>query len=400
MAFSIKKFFSSALNAVFGKAAMVKKLPAKSVSPLADRLLVDAIRLAELPSPAPAEEPRAALVLERLKTSGLLPSVNDAGDIMVRLHSEQSVDEAPILLFTDLGSKRWHPTESLARLDAENAVGAGLSDSLGTAALLSMAENFQAGALSPHRDLLLLFTAKSLDDPALSFGPILHSPADRPFAAIGVRGLSLNRIIHSVGSYRVKITVSSETESGAESKAGGHSPNTVTKTLIDTARTLLGIAWDAEGKTRMFIRRLEALTVYGLTPQEGVLELEIESSEGALLEMAMNAVKATAEKIGGQANLKTETALLSYIPTGKPEKSIELFEMLRKLTREHRIKMAEENGADPASFFTSEEIPALSIGIALGREGAHRDLINIDSLEQGRLILEKFILEIGARNGF
>jgi hypothetical protein len=399
MAFSFKNLFSRAANTLFGKAAMAKKSPAKSPSPRADLLLADAIRLAELPSPAPAEEPRAAFVLERLGSFGFLPAVNEAGDIMVRLHSEQSTDEAPILLFTDLGSKRWHPAESLARLDAENAAGAGLSDSLGTAALLSIAEHCRSGAFFPQRDLLLLFTAKSLDDPNISFGPILNSPRDRPFAAIGVRGFSLDRIIHSVGSYRVKITVLGETNGGEQSKAGGNGPNAVTETLIDTARTLLGIAWDAEGKTKMFIRHLEALTVYGLTPQEGALELEIESSEGALLEMAMNAVKATAGKIGEQAKLKTETELLSYIPTGKPEKSLELFEILRKLTKEQRIKITEENGADPASFFTSEDIPALSMGIALGREGAHRDVINIDSVERGLLVLEKFIVETGARNG-
>ena len=392
MGLSFKNFFSRAANILFSRATLAKKPQAKSSSPLADRLLVDAIRLAELPSPAPGEEPRAAFTLERLKSFGLLPVVTGAGDIMVRLHSERSADEAPVLLFTDLGSKRWHPTESLARLDAENAAGAGLSDSLGAAALLSIAEHFEAGASQYQRDLLLLFTARPLDDPAISFGPILHSPQDRPFAAIGVRGLSLDRIIHSIGSYRVKITVSGETGNDA-------APNKVTETLIDTARTLLGIAWDGEGKTKMFIRRLEALTVYGLTPQEGTLELEIESSEGALLEMAMNAVKATAGKIGEQANLKTETALLSYIPPGKPEKSLELFEILRKLTREQRIKISEENGADPASFFTSEDIPALSMGIALGREGARRDSITIDSVEQGRLILEKFIVETGARNG-
>jgi hypothetical protein len=392
MAFSIKKLFFSPVDAFFRKAAKALKPSAKAVSSSTDQLLVDAIRLAELPSPAALEEPRAAFVLERLKSLVLLPEVNDSGDILVRLHSEKAADEAPILLFTDLGSKRWHPTESLAQLDAEKAIGAGLSDSLGTAALLSIAEHCQTGAFFPPRDLLLLFTAKSLDDPNISFGPLLNSPQNRPFAAIGVRGLSLDRIIHSIGSYRVKITVSGETNSAA---AGAS--NKVTETLIDTARTLLSIAWDAEGKTKMFIRRLEALTVYGLTPQEAVLELEIESSEGSLLEMAMNAVKATAGKIGETANLKTDTALLSFIPPGKPEKSMELFEILRKLTKEQRIKISEENGADPASFFTSEDIPALSMGIALGREGAERDIINIDSVEKGRLILERFIIETCAR---
>jgi hypothetical protein len=367
---------------------------------LADRLLADAIRLAELPSPVLLEEPRAAFVLERLKSIGLMPAGNESGDILARLHSEDARDEAPVLLFTDLGSKRWHPMESLARLDAENAVGAGLSDSLGTAAILSIVENCQNGGFQCERDLLLFFAAKSLDDPNISFGPILESPQDRPFAAIGVRGLSLDHIIHSVGSYRVRITVAPNIiADNAKADAAQLEPNKTAETLISIARTLLGIAWDAEGKTKMFIRRLEAITVYGLAPQEGVLELEIESSEAQLLEMAMNAVKATVGKIGEQAKLKTDTILLSYIPAGKGEKSLELFEILRKLTNEQRIKITEENGADPASFFTACDIPALSMGIALGVEGAKRDVISIDSLEKGRFILERFIAETGARNG-
>jgi hypothetical protein len=92
--------------------------------------------------------------------------------------------------------------------------------------------------------------------------------------------------------------------------------------------------------------------------------------------------------------------LLSFIPPGNPEKSRELFEIVRKLTKDQHIKITEENGADPASFFTGVDIPALSLGIALGREGTDRDIINLDSVEKGRTVLERLIMETGARNGF
>ena len=396
MGISLKNMFSQTINALFGGSAKVLR-PAAKATPLTDRLLVDAIRLAELPSPAPNEEPRAAFVHERLKSLGFSPVVNDSGSILVRLHADKSGDVEPVLLFTDLGTKRWHPSESLARLDAENAVGAGLSDSLGSAALLSIAENFYSSMeQSMKRDILLLFNARTMDDPDINFSPILNDPVNRPIAAIGVRGFSLDRIIQSVGSYRVKITVTE----GEDRLPAEINSNKVTETLIDTARTLLGIAWDTEGKTKMFIRHLEALTVYGLTPQEGLLELEIESSEAAHLDMAMNAVKATAGKISEKANLQTETGLLSYIPPGKPEKSKDLFEILRKLCREQHLKIREESGADPAAFFSGDGIPALSMGISLGREGKERDVINIDSVEKGFLILERFIIEAGTYYGF
>jgi putative aminopeptidase FrvX len=386
MAFSVKKALLRGVNAISGKAAKIFHRPRKSSAPLADRLLVDALRIAELPSPAPGEEPRASFVLERLKQFYLVPKVTEPGNIMVRLHAEDAKDESPILLFTRLGSERWHPTECLARLDAENAVGAGLSDSLGAAALLSMAENYAAGDFRPGRDLLLLFTAQAPENPGNGFGAILQDPVNRPFAAIGVRGFSLDRIIHSTGSYCLRITLSTETNENS---------NRLALTLIDIARSVLGITWDGEGKTRLFIRRIEAETVYGLAPSEGILEIEIESVEGALLELAMNAVKATAEKISAASQLKCETVLLSYIPPGVPEKSAVLFEKLRSIARELRIKVQEESGADSASFFTAEGIPALSLGIALGKEGVRTDTIRIDSLEKGRRFLERLVMEAG-----
>jgi hypothetical protein len=401
MGFSLKNWLQSTVDALFSKKAKTVRNRPQSLQ--AERLLVDAIRLAELPSPAPGEEPRAGFVLERLKSFNLLPEVSEAGDILVRLYRGETEDEAPILLFSDLGSRRWHPGESLARLDAENATGAGLSDSLGSAALLSIAEQWQSGDFRtgksgdmPARGLLLLFTAKSLDDPTIGFAPILKNTRYRPFAAIGVRGLSLDRIIRPTGSYRLKITISAATP--AHKKENFQIGNKVTETLIDTARTLLGITWDTGEKTKLFIRHLEAQTVYGQTPEEGLVELEIESSESALLDLAMNAVKATAGKIGEAAGLKTETAFLSFIPPGNPDISRVLYDMLGKLLRERHIRAHEETAADPASFFSGDGIPALSMGIALGHEGTERDTVNIDSIEEGRLILEKLIAETGARN--
>jgi hypothetical protein len=375
------------LHSLTGKTERFLNHSRRPVSPLADRLLADALRLAELPSPVPGEEPRSLFVLDRLKRCGFVPAVTKSGNIVVRLHAEDAPEE-PILLFTDLGSVRWHPTESLARLDAENATGAGICDSLGPAALLSVAENFYSGEFRKKRDLTLLFTVRMLDDPENNFPFFFAGPARRPAAAIGVRGLSLGILVHPTGFCRLEIHVSSDREDPA---------NEVTRTLINTARTILDIRWDGEGKTSVFVRRIEAAAAWGRTPAGGILELEIESGEGNLLELAKNAITATAEKIGEEAGLKVEAALLSFVPPGDRETGKPLFDLALRILKEQRIKTSEENGADPASLFSSGGIPALSVGIALGREGVERDIIRIESVETGRRFLERFISEIGEK---
>ena len=135
MFFQAKNLMIRGLRFLTGKTERLFPHPRGPVNPLADRLLADALRLAELPSPVPGEEPRSLFVLDRLKRCGFVPAVTKSGNIIVRLHTEGAHEE-PVLLFTDLGSMRWHPTERLARLDAETAAGAGLGDSLGPAALI------------------------------------------------------------------------------------------------------------------------------------------------------------------------------------------------------------------------------------------------------------------------
>jgi hypothetical protein len=397
----LQKDIIRGLNVLSGKAALVFHGPKKPSSPLADRLLADALRLAEIPSPTSKEEQRAAFVLERLRSLGLVPQVDDEGNVLVRIHAASVVDEPPLLLFTDLGTKRWHPLESLARLDPGHAYGAGLGDVLGAAALLSVAEGVTTGLCKSSRDLLLLFAARTFDDPETDVFRSFTGPMHRPFAAIGVRAFMLGSVvIHTQGIYRIDISFSldREEQAGGEDRkkapkrpASPDASGLVVSALLSTARKLSGIHWDANDTTKAYIHRVEAAARFGKTPSEGILELELESSDPTLLDMAMNAVKATAEGTGDRRDLKVTVNVSSFIPVGDPEVSAELARIVQGIMKEQRIKMAVEGGADPSAFLSNQGIPALSLGLVQGQEGLVKDTIEIASIEKGRILLERII---------
>ncbi|MDR3138690.1 MAG: hypothetical protein LBT95_03340 [Treponema sp.] len=408
MVFSkIKKLGFRLYNSLAGKAARVFHRPRKVKAPLADMLLADALRLAEIPSPTPGEEQRAVFVLERLKTLGLIFNTDDEGNILVRLHSPQAADERPLLLFAPLGSGRWHPLESLSRLDAQNALGAGLADTLGSAALLSLAETFVAGKLKNCRDLLLLFAVRSLDDPENRVFPsLLENSRYYPFAALGVQGLSLGRVItHARGSYRILISVSQNDTEEDKKKTilpAGKAPpdepaepsNRVTDFLITAARELLNLPWEGEGKTDLYIRCLEAETLFGRTPLEGRLEIELDFSAGSSPEKLFQTLNTVVETLARGTDLKIKIRITSFIPAGDIGINAPLTALLKTVMKEQRIKIKEEGGPDPSAFFAGPGIPALSLGIALGREGGSRDLIEIASVEKGRLLLENLAFRL------
>jgi hypothetical protein len=397
-----QKLIIRGVNTLSFRARWLLHVPRKPRFPLADRLLTDALMLAEIPSPTEHEGQRSFFVLERLKSLGFSPLLDETGTILTRVHAKELANLPPLLLFTNLGSSRWHPLESLSRLDAENARGAGLADSLGAAALLSVAEGVSTGRLETSRELILLFSADSFDTPECGiFLPVTKNEANRPIAAIGVRGLRLGTIVKNAwGIYRMKIAISLDTGKGerkegrpkkAETRVVPGSSGLVVETLLDTAHKLAGITWDCEGTTRLYIRRIEAETTFGRIPSEGLLEIELESSDGALLDMAMKTVKATVETAAASPELKTEVLITSFIPVGDASVNNTLMKAVKGIMKGQRIKVQEENGADIAACLSIRGIPALSLGIASGREGMVRDTIEIDSIERGRVLLEALI---------
>lgn len=364
----------------------------KSESPLADRLLADALRIAEIPSPTAREEQRAAFVLERLRSLGLNPQVDEDGNILARVTCPDPEEPRPILVLAELPSPRWHPLESLSRLDADRAYGAGLSDSLGPATLLSLAETLQSGSLAITKDVLLLFAARPLDDPRGSvLRRLAEDPHDRPSVALGLRGLSLGTVpTKSLGTYRIEVRVRTDAEiSDTDPKPGSadRGPGSAVDAVVALARTLTGITWDAERRTTCTVRRIEAGAGFGHEPTEGLLDIELESPDEAVLEIAMKAATATAESRGRQANLQTQVTIAGYVPVGDPGAGAGLSKLVIQALKEQHIKVREESGADPAAFLSSRGIPAVSVAVASGREGLDRDEIEVDSIEKGRRLL-------------
>lgn len=394
----VQKKIGRGIDTLTGKAVLWFRRPKKPVFPLADRLLADALRLAEIPSPTRREERRVAFVLERLNALGLISRIDKNGNVLVRIHSAEVVDEPPLLLFTDLGSKRWHPLESLSRLDAVHASGAGLGDVLGAAALLSVAENIAGGRSVCRRDLLLLFAARSFDDPETDvFSSITEIPMNRPCAAVGVWGFTLGSVrAHTQGTYRINIAFSLDHKKESD-KTDAPSPdraNLVLDALLPTAQKLSRLTGDTHNALHFYTRRLEVGTGFGRIPSEGLLEIELESSDPSLLDKTMNQVKAAAEGAGEGKPLKITVDITSFIPVGDPAVNAGLFQEIREIMKELRIKINEENGSDPSAFLSNQGIPALSLGIVYGREGLHKDEIEIGSIEKGRLLLEKIITQV------
>ncbi|GEM_PF-797328 len=391
----IQNSMARAARFVRGNAASMLGFLRQARSPLAERLLADALRMAGIPSPTHNEERRAAFVVERLASLGISAVVDEDGNVLARIQCAEPLDGAPLLLFADLGSSRYHPLESLSRLDVDMAYGAGLADALGAAALLSLAESLLSGDALSRRELLLLFAAHALDNPAGGvFSRLAESAADRPVAALGLRGFALGSLVtRPQGTYRIEVKLRTdedardETDEGQPARPGAPEPASAVDAAVLVARKLSGVVWDADKQTACRIRRVEAGTGFGRHPTEGIVDIELESSNAAVLELAMKAAVATAESTGREAKARTEVSVVGYVPVGDAAVNKDLIQLALRGMKELRVKVRESAGPDPAAFLTGLGIPALAIGVALGREGLKTDQVVLDSLERGRKLV-------------
>jgi acetylornithine deacetylase/succinyl-diaminopimelate desuccinylase-like protein len=389
-------FFKNAvqmgLTILSGKVSFLLRKPKKPVFPLADRLLADAFRLGQIPSPTEQEKERAFFVAERLQSLNLPYTVDNAGNILVHLHSIKEeladISSEPLLVFTRMVSERWNSLDSLGKLELQYARGAGLADALGPAALLSLAEAYALGRLSPGRDIQLFFSAIHFDDPySDAFSLFTSNHYYRPAAAIGVRGFMLGFLTsHTLGSYRVELTLTEED--------GNKKSNAVVNALTDAARHFQKTADSMGENLHIYFKRIEALSSFSRTPSEGVLELDLESADGELLEDALESIKAVAESTAYEA-VKSSFRVVSSIPPGDPSVSEELTATLLEIMKELKINAEEEAKPDPSSFLSALGIPALSVGVASGREGLNRDTVEIASIEKGRQLLERLVMLLG-----
>ncbi len=366
------------------------KAPFRKAHPPADGLLSDAVRLAELASPVEREEPRIQFVLERLKRSGIVCRIDADGNAIVPFPVPGSGDPRPVLVHACLGTKRWHPLGSLSRLDAVSARGAGLADALPAAVLLALAEAAAGGAFGASRSIVFAFLSRSPESAdGDAYGRLLDALGARPVVAIGLRGTGLSRVAGKpLGAARFIVSISAP----AEAKTARANPSVPVPSAVSLAAELVGrlegVRWDASGATSCRVARVAAGSGFGRPPVDATVEIELESADQGVLDLAVGAVGATAAKTGEGTGVAVKVAEASRLPVPDARLSAPLASIVKAVLKELKIKAVEASYADPAAFLSSRGIPAVSIGVSEAVEGYERDELELATLGAGFRLAE------------
>ncbi len=377
---SFSSFFKRLFKGRF-KASPYKTTEGK-YSPIVTRILSDAMLFNEIPSATEPESLRGEFILNRLHGFGIYePYQDEKGNIAAIFPASRFTDKY-VLLYTDIGTEQYSPLESLVHLSETKAKGMGISDeSLGVAALLNFAEQMQTTSREYPQNVICLFT--NLSEEAGEFKTLEYFLKNFPGVisfAIYISSIHLGNFEpQPLGHCKLSVRIFTP-EQDVLNRSDKSSSVTV---LSHVAFQLGNIQWDRESKTALNIARIDAGIGFGYYPNEGMLDLEMFSLNGSILEMMKNTVTATIEKIVQEMGARAEIKLLSHVPPGNPELNSVLLRTLKEVFK--RLKIEEYSISIPTktAFLHSFNIPAITLGITRGKKGKQDEYIEIEPIETG-----------------
>ncbi len=280
-----------------------------------ERVIAEAIRIAQIPSPTFEETERAAHVEERFRAVGLEDVERDTvGNVYGR---RPGCAERPAIAFcahTDTVFPRG--TNVTVRRERDRAWGPGLGDnSLGVAGLLALAQALDAGGVKTEGPIWLIATVgeEGLGD-LRGMRAAMERLAPRLDAAVALEGAGLGRIYHAgIGVRRLRVTFRAP---------GGHSwlhfgARSAVHELARFVAAVADLPVPAQPRTTYNVGVIEGGTSVNSIAQSASLLLDMRSEDVEALRALADRVDALIERARRTPDLTVEVEVVGDRPAGR-----------------------------------------------------------------------------------
>ena len=345
-------------------------------------------RICAIPAPTFHEAGRARFMAEQFRQRGLSVEVDELGNVVARRPGD---GRAPALLLAAHLDTVFPPETPITVEQGEGWLqGPGIGDnSLGLAALLTLADLLQTVGTSTPGDLLL---AANVGEEGLGnlrgIRALVERSGPELGAVIAVEGHNLGRVTHiAVGSLRLRLTV---TGPGGHSWGAFGQPSAI-HVLASIVAELTRLPVPKEPKTTYNVGLIEGgVSVNTIAPSaSAVIDLRsIDPAELARLGQQLAGI-VERHRIDG---VEITEEVLGERPAGKTPVEAPLVQAAAQVLRELGLEPVLDASSTDANISISRGIPAVCIGLTRGR-GSHtlHERIEIEPIRLGLAQLVRLV---------
>lgn len=348
-------------------------------------LLSDIVTISQTPAPTFQEEERANLLERRFREEAADNVYRDPeGNVVAQLKER---DVPAVCLTAHLDTVFDRSVDHTVHVDDRRITGPSVGDdSLGLATLLSM---LRLLPLDDVGHLICAATTGTEGDGNLRGSRyfVEHCRSELNFTFC-LEGHRLGRIDHwSLGNNRIRISVES---------LGGHvwrdrkktreNPIKVVGRLINRLSRIEDDLNDKDEINFINFGMVEGGSAYNTVPYESELNVEIRSTDSALLEEMFNRIFNTVEEVSQNTDVDITVREVTRRPVSGIEADHWLVQSMESVHRDLDISSRKGPASSDSCIFLSEGIPTLTLGLAQG-ENKHREneSLEINSLQRGQL---------------
>lgn len=346
----------------------LKKLPGhvQAIQEMMDTIIANIVLIGQVPAPTFLEGDRVHLFLERMAASAVDECTTDGYNNPIGIIRGTSRDLPPIFVVAHIDTAFGKDVDHHFTISQNTISGAGLQDnSLGVGILVSLPHILQQLGLKFRSDIVLAGVIQSIGRGNLRGSRHLLKTWPTPIrGAICLESGELGRLNHySNGMIRCEIVCRVDK---SIQRSQRYMPNAIL-VLNEVINQILELRMPLKPRTQVIFGKIKGGLKHGQIALDASLGLEIRSDADNIVRSLYTDIRDIVQGLGHEYEVELKTRTISNVRASRLAYNHPLVKSAAAIMERLKLQPTSGSSESELSIFLARNIPALTLGITLGR---------------------------------
>ncbi len=356
----------------------------ETIKSFKDTIITNIVLVGQIPSPTFEEGRRATMLLGRLAEAGVEQCTTDSLGNPVAIIRGTDSGKPPIFVVAHLDTVVDKKLEHNLTVQKNSISGPGIADnSTGIGVLATLPDIFRGLEMTFESDIVLAGVVRSIGKGHLEGIKHLLKNWETPIrGAVCLEGCELGRLsYYSEGLKRCEITCNIAPGSTLKQP---FSPNAIL-IINEIITQILELRLPQRPRTRVMIGKIAGGLKHGDIATKASLGFEIQSDSADMVKAVFSDIKDIVDGVSHEYKVSLKLQTISEQPPSRMKFSHPLVKATVAVMKKLKLEPVNEPSESELSAFLAKDIPAVTLGLTHGEDGAlpEDSRIKIDPIYKG-----------------